>query len=140
MNKLTVIIFLVLAAGVVGYFVMKQGSEPQQSYQPTSATGSSGADNTMDSVKEFAVEGGMYYFTPKEITVNKGDTVKIVFTNKEGMHDFVIDEFNARTKIIQTGQTDTITFVADKAGTFEYYCSVGDHRAKGMKGMLIVAE
>jgi plastocyanin len=28
--------------------------------------------------------------------------------------------------------------VADKKGTFEYYCSVGQHRALGMKGKLVV--
>ena len=31
-----------------------------------------------------------------------------------------------------------VEFVASIAGTFEYYCSVGEHRAKGMKGNLIV--
>jgi len=54
------------------------------------------------------------------------------------MHDFVVDEFGAKTDTLQTGQSDTITFVADKTGTFEYYCSVGNHRAMGMKGNLIV--
>ncbi len=86
------------------------------------------------------VEGGAFYFDPKEITVNKGDTVKIVFTNVGGVHDWVIDEFDARTKVLQAGETETITFVADQTGTFEYYCSVGNHRAQGMVGNLIVKE
>lgn len=89
-------------------------------------------------VKTFNVEGGGFYFNPKEIRVKKGDTVKIAFTNKMGTHDWVIDEFNARTKVLGAGQTETIQFVADKTGTFEYYCSVGNHRAQGMKGNLIV--
>ena len=56
------------------------------------------------------------------------------------MHDWVIDEFSARAKQIQAGETDTVEFVANKKGTFEYYCSVGNgfHRQQGMVGKLIV--
>lgn len=89
-------------------------------------------------VKEFVVEGSNFKFEPNSITVNKGDTVRIIFKNVGGMHDWKIDEFNASTKVIQSGEEETIEFVADKAGTFEYYCSVGAHRANGMVGDLIV--
>lgn len=54
------------------------------------------------------------------------------------MHDFVIDELNIRTKRIAGGESDSVTFTADKTGAFEYYCSVGNHREMGMKGRLIV--
>jgi nitrite reductase (NO-forming) len=70
--------------------------------------------------------------------VKLGETVRINLTNEQGFHDWVIDEFNARTKQINAGQTDTVEFVADKVGTFEYYCSVGNHRQMGMIGKLIV--
>ncbi len=89
-------------------------------------------------VKEFVVEGSNFKFEPNSITVNKGDTVRIIFKNVGGMHDWKIDEFNASTKVINSGEEETIEFVADKAGTFEYYCSVGAHRANGMVGDLIV--
>jgi plastocyanin len=89
-------------------------------------------------VKTFTVEGSNYSFSVPEIRVNKGDTVKIVFTNKNGIHNWVIDEFSAHTPQISSGQSATVQFVADKAGTFEYYCSVGNHRQMGMKGNLIV--
>ena len=36
------------------------------------------------------------------------------------------------------GDTDAIEFAPKQAGTFEYYCSIGKHRAQGMKGMLTV--
>lgn len=84
------------------------------------------------------VEGGSFYFDPDEVTVTEGDTVKIVFTNVDGTHDWVIDEFDARTPIIQEGETSEITFVADQSGSFEYYCSVGNHREMGMVGTLVV--
>lgn len=34
----------------------------------------------------------------------------------------------------------SVTFVADETGTFEYYCSVGNHRGQGMIGKLIVED
>ncbi len=89
-------------------------------------------------VKEFTVIAKPFLFNQKELRVKKGDTVRIVLDNQEGMHDWVIDEFNARTKQIKAGETDTVEFVADKTGTFEFYCSVGNHRAMGMVGNLIV--
>lgn len=95
-------------------------------------------DAMMKEAKTFTVEGSPFMFSPKEIRAKKGDTVKIVFVNKQGFHDWTIDGFNAKTKQIKAGETDEVTFVADKAGTFEYYCSVGNHRQQGMVGKLVV--
>lgn len=88
--------------------------------------------------KTFVVEGDNFKFAPAELRVKQGDTVVINFKNTGGFHDWVLDEFNARTKQLGDGASETITFVADKKGTFEYYCSVGQHRQMGMKGNLIV--
>ncbi|MEK7509080.1 MAG: cupredoxin domain-containing protein [Patescibacteria group bacterium] len=92
----------------------------------------------MGTVKEFTISGQPFSFAPNTMTVKKGDTVKITFKNVSGTHDLRVDGYNVGTKVIQAGQEETITFVADKAGTFEYYCSVGEHRQKGMKGTLTV--
>ena len=74
-----------------------------------------------------------------ELKVKQGDTIRIEFVNEEGFHDFVLDEFvGARTKQMAAGNSETIEFVADKKGTFEYYCGVGQHRANGMYGKFIV--
>lgn len=86
----------------------------------------------------FTVHGGNFYFTPTVITVKKGDTVKINFVNDGGMHNWVLDEFKATMEANKTGETSSVEFVADKVGTFEFYCSVGSHRKMGMKGTLIV--
>src|SRR3989344_5582778 len=81
-------------------------------------------DVSSATVKEFSVDASPFKFSPANITVNKGDTVKITLTNVEGTHDLKLDEFTgASTRILKTGETQTITFVADKSGTFEYYCS-----------------
>ncbi len=39
--------------------------------------------------------------------------------------------------LLVSGKT-FVEFTADKKGTFEYYCSVGEHRVNGMKGKFIV--
>jgi len=104
---------------------------------PTSST-IQPSGSMQQAVKEFTVIGSNFAFAPNELKVKKGDTVKITFKNSGGMHDFVLDEFKAKTDIIKSGEQAEVTFIADKAGSFEYYCSVGNHRAMGMKGTLIV--
>jgi plastocyanin len=91
------------------------------------------AEHTMNG-QELGANGTPY----NVLLTKKGDTVNIVFTSKEGFHDWVVDDFDVQTKQIFKGQTSEVSFVADKAGTFEYYCSVGNHRAQGMVGTLIV--
>jgi len=89
-------------------------------------------------IRKFTIEGGNFKFTPNTMKIKKGDTVQITFKNSEGNHDFVIDEFEVATNKIGEGEEEEVEFVADKVGTFEFYCSVGNHRAMGMKGSLIV--
>lgn len=80
-----------------------------------------------------------FKFSLAEIRVKKGERVVVVFASKGKFpHDWVVDEFNLRTQRISGDITDSVEFTADKAGTFEYYCSVGTHRQMGMKGKLIV--
>jgi plastocyanin len=76
--------------------------------------------------------------TPDKITVNKGDTVTFIITNKKGIHDLTLNEFHVRTPILLPGAPFKVTFTADKAGSFEYYSSAPRQRELGMKGTLIV--
>jgi nitrosocyanin len=89
-------------------------------------------------VKEFTVSGSNFAFTPNAMTVKKGDKVRITFKNSNGSHDLKIDEFNVNTGILASGVQKTVEFTADKTGSFQYYCSVGSHRAMGMWGTLTV--
>lgn len=107
----------------------------------SSTTATSTATSTATGVERvFSIEGKNFALTPATMTVKVGDTVKITFKNVEGNHDLKIDEFNVATARLKAGEEETITFVADKTGSFEYYCSVGSHRAMGMKGILTVTE
>lgn len=88
----------------------------------------------------FDVSGGSFYFVPNEIRVKEGDKVKLIFTNLGGTHDLVLPDFGVATKITKTGESDTVEFTADKQGTYEFYCSVGNgyHRQMGQIGVLLV--
>lgn len=89
-------------------------------------------------VVEFDLRASNYKYDLDEIRVNLGDRVKVNLINDRGEHDLVIDEFGVRSQILTGNQTEVIEFVADEAGIFEFYCSVGQHRAMGMVGNLIV--
>jgi len=119
--------------------VVKEESSESVAEQKSENTATETA-TTDQTTKEFTLSASSFKYDITEIRVKKGDTVKITLNNTGGMHDWMVAEFNAKTKQITDGQTDTISFVADKAGEFEYYCSVGNHRAMGMVGKLIVEE
>lgn len=65
------------------------------------------------------------------LSVAKGNLVQIHIINEEkneqnsqSKHNLNIDEFNVHTEDLGYFQTGSVIFLADKAGTFEYYCSV----------------
>jgi plastocyanin len=93
---------------------------------------------TMGDIKQIEITASNFKFEPDSFAVNVGDTVSISFKNTEGFHDFAIDEFKVKSKTIEAGAVEQITFVADKKGTFQFYCSIGQHKAMGMVGTLVV--
>lgn len=116
--------------------VVESGSSPTGAMGAETAKG----DTMKPQIKEFTISGSNFSFSQTSLSVQKGDTVKITFKNEEGTHDWVVDEFKTRTKILKAGEEETIQFTADTVGTFEYYCSVGQHRQMGMKGTLTVTQ
>jgi len=89
-------------------------------------------------VKVFNVTGANFRFDPEKITVKKGDKVKIVFKSLDMQHDFDITELGVDSPVTVAGETSEFEFTAGKAGEFEYFCSVGQHRKNGMVGILVV--
>ena len=91
-----------------------------------------------EEINEFYLTASNFKYDLKEIRVKEGDKVRINLSVAEGLHDWMVGEFNAATSQIQAGQSDSVEFVANRKGEFEYYCSVNSHRAMGMVGKLIV--
>ncbi len=96
---------------------------------------SANEDVTMQTV---TIEAGAFYYKPNVINAKVGDKIKVVMTSKDMMHDFMIDELGVKLPITKSGETNEVEFTATKAGTFEFYCSVGQHRKNGQVGTLIV--
>lgn len=143
MNKylLALVIVVVVAAG--GFYLLQSRSQTPvittpTPTQPVTPTAQPSPNASASAPMEITVENKGLTFVPSEIRVKKGNMIKITFKNTGGMHDFMIDEFNVATKQLKAGQEETVEFIADKTGSFEYYCSVNNHRAMGMKGVLIV--
>ena len=117
-----------------------------QNATPTAAvtatpTGTTSTESGMTGeVKIVEVEAGSFYFKPNQITVKKGEKVRLTLKSVSMMHDFVVDELGIRTPITTDGNSNTVEFTANTAGRFEYYCSVGNHRKNGQVGTLVVEE
>lgn len=84
------------------------------------------------------VKAQNFQFQPREIRVKKGDKLVMRVQSVDGFHDLKIDALKVATKPLAPGQFEDITIPTDQAGTFEYYCSISNHRARGMIGQLIV--
>ncbi len=93
-----------------------------------------GTGNTV----EINMRAFQWGFDPSTIEVNKGDRVKLHITSEDVEHGFAISEFGVNANI-PAGQSTDVEFVADKAGTFRFFCSVfcgAGH--SDMTGQLIV--
>ena len=138
MKKIIVASVIIIAvAGGIYYF--KNRPSPSSNVAGThNPADAAPAAAIQSGTKEFTVTGSNYSFVPAMLAAKKGDRIKIIFKNSGGIHDLKIDEFGVATKKLSTAGQDTVEFTADKAGQFEYYCSVGSHRQMGMKGTLTV--
>lgn len=89
--------------------------------------------------REIEVFARDFYFEPSLISLSLGENVSIILKNMgESPHDLVVEGLDVKTKIIKPNETDKIEFVASMAGTYKFYCSVRDHRQRGMEGQLII--
>lgn len=140
---IAVVVVIVLVIG--GAWLLRSGNDSATKQAPA-ANQQTEVNTMMDpyhadpAVKAFTVTGNNFKFDLSEIRVKKGDKVRITFNNQTGFHDFVLDEFNVKTRQYNGAATESVSFLADKVGTFEYYCSVGQHRQMGMKGKLVIEE
>lgn len=135
-SMVLIIVALIITLGGGYYFYTQKPS----GNQATTRTNTTAVAVMQGDVKVFTLEGGSFYFKPNVIEVKKGDKVKVVLNSVSMMHDFVIDELNVKSAQAKSGTSTSVEFVADKVGSFEFYCSVGEHRAQGMVGTLVVAE
>jgi plastocyanin len=144
MKNLLIGLIIALVIGVVILFVALPSDSDNGVPTNDGGNGDGGIAGIEETkIKEFDLTGENFKFIMNgvdnpDLIVNEGDTVRITFTSTSGFHDWVVDEFNAATTRVNDNGVTNVEFVADQKGSFEYYCSVGQHRANGMKGNLIV--
>ena len=94
---------------------------------------------TVEDVKTINVVASRFNFEPASITVAQGDSVRLRLHSTDRTHGIAIKAFRVKALIPKTGETVTMEFVADQAGTFDFTCSeyCGTGHA-GMKGGLVV--
>lgn len=90
-----------------------------------------------DGVVEIEFSNDGYQFLPTRVQVPQGSTVRVTYTS-DGRHDWILEGYEVGTEVLSTGESETIEFVADEAGEFEFYCSVMNHRERGMYGSFVV--
>lgn len=94
----------------------------------------------VSAAKEFNMTAKNWDFEPSNITVKKGDTVKLHIKSVDVDHGFTLSAFGV-SKTLKPGETVTVEFVADKVGNHSFFCSVfcgAGH--KEMRGTLTVTE
>ncbi len=103
-----------------------------------SAAGAAAEGGTVNFTLVSVLIDDVKFWLPSTIVVNQGDRVKLTLKNQvpgaDVTHGFTIPGYNI-AEVITRGQPKTITFVADKAGVFPYYCQL--HPAH-VGGQLIV--
>lgn len=153
MNKKVIIALVILA--VVALAAITMVKKTSRTAPETGVAANQVQNNTVGSVpaapertsavKEFVMTSFVEIvdgqpkpqFSLKEITVNRGERVRIKVTVTKGAHDFKIDEFNVYADT-QLNQEAVVEFTADRAGEFVYYCAKPGHRPAGHWGTLKV--
>jgi plastocyanin len=77
-------------------------------------------------------------FRPAEITVRKGETLKVHLTSADREHCFAVDALRIEKRVLP-GKRTPVEIVADRAGTFAFHCCLEpDNEAQ--RGRVVVSE
>ena len=131
MKKSILLIIGLLSIILAGCSVEDQGTDTGDQGSQANSTQSQ-IDRTIE------LDAFNYGYSMENITIEEGDRVQIVMTSTQGYHDFVIDALDVQSAEISAGGTTTFEFVANETGEFPFYCSIGNHRERGMEGTLTV--
>ena len=73
--------------------------------------------------RTFRMDARQFAYMPSELKVNSGDTVIIQLLSTDVVHGLYVDGYDIAVEADPV-QTATLTFVADKPGSFRFRCNV----------------
>ncbi|GAX91660.1 cupredoxin domain-containing protein [Effusibacillus lacus] len=127
-EKYTRLLFVLLFAAM-GVLTVYWGKNTLSSAQ---------ADRKTES-KHVEIQLKEWEIVPRNITLNKGETVQLSIINKGAYpHDFVVHGLNIKTGTLAPGQKEALTFVADQPMTLETFCTLAGHKEAGMVANLSI--
>jgi hypothetical protein len=149
-NRVIAIGVLAAIASTLGYFsvnsmIPANGSSPVFGFPSNHFIKATHSDRSgyvyvsmsSGSVKGLRSSGGGGVLNPT-YTFGKGELESIHFINEDydthSQHNFNIDEFNVHTRDLGYYDSQIVTFVADKPGTYQYYCTIHPE----MKGDIVI--
>ncbi|GMQ95428.1 MAG: hypothetical protein BMS9Abin13_541 [Patescibacteria group bacterium] len=141
MNKTTIWIVIILAIALGAYFLLlgvgeREGvgtAEPAQIEQAAPKIPVDGSAEV--NVKEISMVSGGLFFNPNNLTLEKGQPVRISIQNS-GLHTFTVDELGVDVPL--AGVSGVVEFTPTESGVFEYYCAIPGHREGGMFGSVTI--
>jgi cytochrome c oxidase subunit 2 len=74
-------------------------------------------------VVNIPIQASSFSFSPGTIYVNKGDQVVIELTSQDVVHGLHLEIYDLSVTS-EPGQMNSISFIADKSGSFRFRCSV----------------
>lgn len=81
------------------------------------------ARSVSSQTRTFKLDARQFAYSPSELKVNAGDTVTIQLVSADVVHGLYVDDYDVSVSA-DPGQSATITFVADKPGSFRFRCHV----------------
>jgi heme/copper-type cytochrome/quinol oxidase subunit 2 len=73
--------------------------------------------------RTFQIDAYQFAYSPSELKVNAGDTVTIQLVSTDVVHGIYVDGYDISVEA-DPGQSATLTFVADKPGSFRFRCNI----------------
>ncbi len=114
----------------------------------TGSSGDMGGNVSVENVSTVTVSAVGAYpvspaFDPEAIEVDAGSMLEVTFKNEDDnpviSHNWVFEPTGEASETIDPGETTVMQLrVPTEPGDYAYFCSIGDHRERGMEGMLRV--
>ncbi|MFC4304922.1 cupredoxin domain-containing protein [Cohnella boryungensis] len=124
---------LALAVALSGCGKKNNAASPSPSVSSPAATETVPAEGGAGA-HEVTIKATNWKFEPAEIKAKVGDTIKLTLKNEQGAHGIEIADLGVKLKNNESAEVKL-----DKAGSYEYHCSIQCGQGHdAMKGFIVV--